>query len=57
MTEKDAKFFILIKDIKKAKSLAINANIDDILKLFSAYIVQHNNSFTQIEESKKRPEK
>ena len=57
LTEKDCKYFNLIKEINNAKSLPINVNIDDILKLFHAYIVQHNNSFTQIYESKKRSEK
>ena len=57
LTEKDGKFFNLINDINNTKSLAINASMDDILKLFRSYIVQYINSFTQIEESKKRSEK
>ena len=57
LTEKDGKFFNLIKDINNTESLPINVNMDDILKLFRAYITQYNNSFSQIEKSKKRSEK
>ena len=57
LTEKDDKFYNLIKEINSTESLPINVNMGDILKLLSAYFVEYDKPFTHIEESKKSPEK
>ena len=59
LTEKDGKFFNLIKDINDTKSLPINLNMSEALKLFYSYIVEFEKSFTKIDEisKKKTPEK
>ena len=59
LTEKDGKFFNLIKDINNTKSLPINVNMSEALKLFYSYIVEFEKSFTTIDEisKKKTPEK
>ena len=49
LTEKDGKFFNLIKAINNTGSLPINVNMGGILKLLNSCAVEYDKFFTQIE--------
>lgn len=54
LNDKEGKFFNLIKDITKTKTLPININMKEALTLFYTYIVDFEKTFTKVEESSKK---
>ena len=53
LNENNTRFYNLIIDITKNRSIPINVNINDTLKLFYSYIVDFENLFAKIEEKAK----
>lgn len=59
LNENYATFYNLIKDIAKNKSMPINVNMNETLKLFYSYIVEFEKLYAKVEEkeNEKKPEK
>lgn len=53
LNENNTKLYNLINDITKNRSIPINVNINDTLKLFHSYIVDFENLFVKVEEKTK----
>ena len=53
LNENNTKFYNLICDITKNRSIPINVNINDTVKLFYSYIDDFENLFAKIEEKTK----
>ena len=53
LNETNTKFYNLINDIAKNRSIPINVNINDTLKLFYSYIIDFENLYAKIEEKYK----
>ena len=53
LNENNSKFYNLINDIEKNRSIPINVNINDTPKLFYSYIDDFENIFSKVEEKGK----
>ena len=53
LNENNTRFYNLIIDITKNRSIPINVNINDTLKLFYSYIADFENLFSKVEEKVK----